>query len=62
MDREFFPDWPITRRRPWRLPNDARVVLWIVTNIEHYEYAPGPVKVRNPLPRMPHPDVLGFSL
>lgn len=62
MDREFF-DWsPITRRAPWHLPNDARVALWVVPNIEHYEYMPGPVRVRNPWPRMPHPDVLGYSL
>ena len=30
-------------------------------NIEHYEYVPAEVRVRNPWPRMPHPDVLGYG-
>ena len=30
-------------------------------NIEHYEYLPAEVRVRNPWPRMPHPDVLGYG-
>lgn len=62
MDREFFSWSPITRRPAWRLPGGARVALWVVPNIEHYEYLPGPIRVRNPWPRMPHPDVLGYSL
>jgi allantoinase len=62
MDREFFSWSPITRRPAWHLPGGARVALWVVPNIEHYEYLPGPVRVRNPWPRMPHPDVLGYSL
>ena len=42
-------------------PGDARVALWVVPNIEHYEYLP-PVVSRDPWPRMPHPDVLGYGL
>jgi len=33
----------------------------IVPNVEHYEYGPTPVRLRNPWPRVPHPDVLGFG-
>lgn len=52
---------PIVTRPPTRWPNDARVALWIAPNVEHYEYLPNPVRVRNPWPRTPHPDVLGYS-
>lgn len=51
----------IVGRRPWRLPNDARMAVWIVPNIEHYEFLPAEVRVRDPWPRMPHPDVLGYG-
>ena len=42
-------------------PNGARVAVWVCPNIEHYEYLPAEVRVRNPWPRMPHPDVLGYG-
>ena len=42
--------------------NGARVALWVVPNIEHYEYLPKFVRTRDPWPRSPHPDVLGYSL
>jgi peptidoglycan/xylan/chitin deacetylase (PgdA/CDA1 family) len=51
---------PITTRPPLIWPNGARVALWVVPNIEHYEYLPV-VRSRNPWPRMPHPDVLGYG-
>jgi len=62
MDREFFTFSPIKARPLFKWPGGARIALWVVPNIEHYEYLPGPVRVRNPWPRMPHPDVLGYSL
>ncbi len=31
-------------------------------NVEHYEYLPAEVRVRDPWPRMPHPDILGCGL
>ena len=62
MDREFFSYSPIAARPRFKWPGNARVALWVVPNIEHYEYLPGPTRVRNPWPRMPHPDVLGYSL
>ena len=53
---------PIIERPPLIWPGGARVALWIVPNIEHYEYLPRRSKPRDPWPRMPHPDVLGYSL
>src|SRR6202007_1095305 len=52
---------PILHRPPLRWPNGARVAVWVVPNIEHYEYMPKLVRTRDPWPRSPHPDVLGYS-
>ena len=27
---------PIVDRKPWRLPNGARVAVWVIPNIEHF--------------------------
>jgi allantoinase len=29
---------PIVKRPPWKLPNDARVVVWVIPNIEHFRF------------------------
>lgn len=54
------PYSPIVDREPIRWPGGARLAVWVVPNIEHYEYLspPGPV---DPYPRTPHPDVRKFS-
>jgi peptidoglycan/xylan/chitin deacetylase (PgdA/CDA1 family) len=52
---------PILHRPPLRWPNGARVAVWVVPNIEHYEYMPKFVRTRDPWPRSPHPDILGYS-
>lgn len=51
----------IAQRPRWSLPGGKRVAVWVVPNIEHYEYLPAEVRVRNPWPRMPHPDVYGYG-
>jgi peptidoglycan/xylan/chitin deacetylase (PgdA/CDA1 family) len=65
MSPELDPDRivysPIDRRPRLRWPDDARVALWVVPNIEHYEYLPPSNRVRDPWPRSPHPDVLGYG-
>ena len=61
MDPHRFTYSPIVERPRWTLPNGARVAVWVVPNIEHYEYLPAEVGVRNPWPRTPHPDVLGYG-
>jgi allantoinase len=52
---------PILDRPRLRFPKGERVAIWVCPNIEHYEFDPGPVRVRDPWPRMPHPDVLGYA-
>jgi allantoinase len=49
-------------RPPLRWPGGARVALWVAPNIEHYEFLPEKIRVRDPWPRMPHPDILGYGL
>lgn len=48
-------------RPPLAWPAGARLALWVVPNVEHYEYQPQVVRVRDPWPRMPHPDILGYG-
>jgi hypothetical protein len=52
----------LPERVPLQWPNGARVALWVAPNIEHYGYLPEQVRVRNPWPRVPHPDILGYGL
>jgi len=49
-------------RPPLRWPGGARVALWVAPNIEHYEFLPELIRVRDPWPRLPHPDILGYGL
>jgi len=51
----------ISHRPKWTLPQGNRVAVWVVPNIEHYEYLPAEVRVRDPWPRMPHPDIQGYG-
>lgn len=55
------PYSPILHRPRLSWPNGARLALWVVPNIEHYEYLPKFVRRRDPWPRSPHPDVLGYA-
>ena len=61
MDPYRFGYSPIVERPKLSWPKGARVAVWVCPNIEHYEYVPAEVRVRNPWPRMPHPDVLGYG-
>lgn len=57
-----FPYSPLPERPRLEWPNGARVALWVLPNIEHYEYQPALINVRDPWPRTPHPDVLNYGL
>lgn len=57
---ERIPYLPIVDRAPIQWPGGARVAVWVVPNIEHYEYLPPEGDV-DPYPRTPHPDVRKFS-
>jgi peptidoglycan/xylan/chitin deacetylase (PgdA/CDA1 family) len=59
-ERIAYSAWP--DRAPLQWPGGARIALWVAPNIEHYEYLPEVVRVRNPWPRVPHPDILGYGL
>lgn len=61
-DPDYFSYSAIVDRPPLVWPGGARTAVWIVPNIEHYEYLPAEVRVRDPWPRTPHPDVLGYGL
>ncbi len=62
MDGSDLVAWsPITSRPRLTWPNGARVAVWVVPNVEHYEYLPKDVRARDPWPRTPHPDVLGYG-
>jgi peptidoglycan/xylan/chitin deacetylase (PgdA/CDA1 family) len=52
---------PIVDRPKLTLPDNARAGVWVVPNIEHYEYLPREKRVRDPWPRTPHPDILGYG-
>jgi allantoinase len=54
------PYSPIVDRAPISWPAGAGVAVWVVPNIEHYEYLPPPGAV-DPYPRTPHPDVRKFA-
>ena len=55
------PYSPIVTRPKIIWPDNAKVALWVVPNIEHYEYLPSSQRTRNPWPRTPHPDVIGYG-
>lgn len=61
MEPDRFPYSPIITRPPLKWPDNNRVALWVVPNIEHYEYTPPPNPKRNPWPRVPHPDIWGYA-
>jgi len=38
MDHNRFDYSPIITREPIKWPNGARVAVWVIPNIEHYEF------------------------
>ncbi len=54
------PYSPIVDRAPIEWPGGALVAVWVVPNIEHYEYLPPPGTV-DAYPRTPHPDVRKYA-
>lgn len=53
---------PFAERQKRKMPNDARLAVCVFPNLEHYEFMPRQISPRDPWPRMPHPDVLGYGL
>ena len=50
------PYLPIVDRAPFEWPDGRPLAVWVVPNVEHYEYLP-PLQSVDPYPRSPHPDV-----
>lgn len=59
-DRFDYSAAPSRARVQW--PNGARIAVWVAPNVEHYEFLPTDVRVRDPYPRTPHPDILNYGL
>lgn len=62
MDPTLFPYSPICERPKLEWPGGARVALWVVPNVEHYELHPGRKSVRKQWSRSPVPDVHGYGV
>jgi peptidoglycan/xylan/chitin deacetylase (PgdA/CDA1 family) len=58
-DLRFFAYSPIVERPPIAWPGGARVALWVVPNVEFYEFEPPPNPHRDAWPRVPH--VRGYA-
>ena len=58
----LLPYSPIVERPRLAARSVARLVLWVVPNIEHYQFVPPEVAVQDPWPRMPHPDVGAYGV
>lgn len=60
--RDFVRYAPVTTRPPINWPGDKRLAVWIVPNIEFYEYTPPPASGRETWDRVPsHPDVREYG-
>lgn len=60
--RDFVRYAPVTSRPPIRWPGDKRLAVWVVPNIEFYEYTPPPAIGRETWDRVPvHPDVREYG-
>ncbi len=59
--RDRIPFWtPATRpRMAW--PGGARVAVWVVPNLEYYEYAPPRYDFRDQFSRIRHPDTMQWG-
>jgi len=58
MDHQRFDYSPIIKRKPLKWPNGARVAVWIIPNIEHFEFdLPGTAL----FPLNVVPDVLNYA-
>jgi allantoinase len=60
MEHQRFEYSPIARRKPIRLPNGARIAVWIVPNIEHFHYDK-PAMSLTPMTSSLKPDVLNYA-
>src|SRR5690349_11949912 len=58
MHHDRFDYSPIVRRPPLRLPNNARLAVWIIPNIEYFEFDGPGIGLA---PSAGFPDVLNYA-
>ena len=58
MDHYRFDYSPIIKRPPIKWPNDARVAVWVIPNIEHYEFE---IPSTSMYPSNLVPDILDYA-
>jgi peptidoglycan/xylan/chitin deacetylase (PgdA/CDA1 family) len=60
MEHGRFDYSPIARRPKFRLPDDARVAVWVTPNVEHFHYGK-PAMSMTPMTAGLNPDVLNYA-
>ena len=60
MEHGRFDYSPIVQRPVLRMPNDARVALWVTPNVEHFHYDK-PAMSLTPMTASLKPDVLNYA-
>jgi len=60
MEHGRFDYLPITRRPPHKLPNGARIAVWITPNVEHYHWN-SPAIALTQMTAQLKPDVLNYA-
>ena len=60
MEHGRFDYSPIVQRPALRMPNDARVALWVTPNVEHFHYDK-PAMSLTPMTASLKPDVLNYA-
>ena len=59
--RERIPYWSPETRPRFTWPDGKRIAVWIVPNLEYYEYLPERYDFRNQFGRIAHPDVMQWG-
>lgn len=57
-----FANVPASGRPQIKWPDGKRLAVWLVPNVEHYEFQPSHRGIREPWPRVAHPDTLHYPL
>jgi allantoinase len=60
MNHNRFDYSPIVHRKPFKLPNDARVALWVTPNIEHFHFDRPSTSITSITSSLV-PDILNYS-
>lgn len=59
--RARIPFWTAATRPRMQWPNGARVAVWVVPNLEYYEYQPPRYDFRDQFSRIAHPDTMQWG-